>query len=187
QLTTPCEAVSLKEKAGHLVVELSDGSEVAGRAVIAATGAHYRRLDVERIREFEAKGVYYAATEIEARLCAGSPVVVVGGGNSAGQAALFLAEASTEVSIVIRGPDLGKNMSRYLVDRVERDGRITVRANTEIASLEGEQTLSAVRLRTAGVDSVVPCVAVFSFIGAEPSSAWLSGCAALDERGFVLT
>jgi thioredoxin reductase (NADPH) len=187
QLTSPCTATGLREEAGHLVIRLSDGTDVIGRAVIVASGARYRRLDAGRLEEFEGNGVYYAATEIEARLCAGSPVVVVGGGNSAGQAALFLAEASTEVSIVIRGPDLGKNMSRYLVDRVERDGRITVRANTEIASLEGGQTLSAVRLRTAGVDSVVPCVAVFSFIGAEPSSAWLSGCAALDERGFVLT
>ena len=187
QLTSPCTATELREVAGHLVVRLSDGTEVTGRAVIVASGARYRRLDAARLPDFEDNGVYYAATEIEARLCAGSPIVVVGGGNSAGQAALFLAEVGSRVSIIIRGADLGKNMSRYLVDRIQADARIDVQINTEIAGLEGEQTLTAVRLRTAGGDTVLPCVAVFSFIGAEPSSGWLAGCAALDERGFVLT
>jgi thioredoxin reductase (NADPH) len=187
RLTSPCTAMGLREAAGHLVVSLSDGTEVTGRAVIVASGARYRRLDAERLAEFEDNGVYYAATEIEARLCAGSPVVVVGGGNSAGQAALFLAETCSEVSIVIRGSDLGKSMSRYLVDRIEADTRIAVRTNTEIAGLEGDPRLTALRLQTAGGDSVLPCAALFSFIGAEPASGWLSGCAALDERGFVLT
>jgi thioredoxin reductase (NADPH) len=187
RLTSPCTATGLRESAGHLIVSLSDGTEVAGRAVIVASGARYRRLEAARLEQFEGNGVYYAATEMEARLCAGSPVVVVGGGNSAGQAALFLAEAGSEVSIVIRGGELGKSMSRYLVDRIEADPRITVRSNTEIAVLEGDQELSAVRLRSAGGDSLVPCIAVFSFIGADPASAWLSGCAALDARGFVLT
>jgi thioredoxin reductase (NADPH) len=187
RMTSPCTAIALLEAAGYLVIRLSDGTEVTARAVIVASGARYRRLDASRLGEFEDKGVYYAATEIEARMCAGSPVVVVGGGNSAGQAALFLAEACSEVSIVIRGSDLGKNMSRYLVERIGADSRIVVRANTEIAGLEGDQRLSAVSLRTSDGGSVVPCVALFSFIGAEPSSDWLSGCAALDERGFVLT
>jgi len=155
--------------------------------VIVASGARYRRLDAARLEEFEGNGVYYAATEIEARLCAGSPVVVVGGGNSAGQAALFLAEACSEVSIVIRGPDLGKSMSRYLVDRIKANPRIAVRIHTEIEGLEGDQTLTAVRLQAASGNIVLPCVALFSFIGAEPASGWLSGCAVLDERGFVLT
>src|SRR5580693_2356306 len=115
-LTSPCAATALREEAGHLVVRLSDGTDVAGRAVIVASGARYRRLDVDRLDDFEGNGVYYAATEMEARLCASSPVVVVGGGNSAGQAALFLAEAGSSVTIVIRGPALGRSMSRYLVD-----------------------------------------------------------------------
>ena len=187
RLTSPCAATGLRETAGYLVVSLSDGTEVAGRAVVIASGARYRRLEAERLEHFEGNGVYYAATEIEASLCAGSPVVVVGGGNSAGQAALFLAEAGSEVSIVIRGEELGKSMSRYLVDRIEADTRITVRTNTEIAVLEGDHELTAVQLRSAGGDSSVPCIALFSFIGADPASAWLSGCAALDERGFVLT
>ena len=105
-LTSPCAATSLREEAGHLVVGLTDGTEVAGRAVIVATGARYRRLDVDRLADFEGNGVYYAATEIEARECAASPVVVVGGGNSAGQAAVFLAESGSPVTVVIRGADL---------------------------------------------------------------------------------
>src|SRR5438067_2965101 len=129
-LTVPCKAVSLREQAGHLVVALSDGTDVAGRAVIVATGARYRRLEVDRLEEFEGTSVYYAATSIEARECAGDPVVVAGGGNSAGQAAVFLADTGSHVTVVIRGPDLGKSMSRYLVDRIEGHPNIDVRANT---------------------------------------------------------
>jgi thioredoxin reductase (NADPH) len=187
QLTTPCEAVSLKEKAGHLVVELSDGSEVAGRAVIAATGAHYRRLAVERIREFEAKGVYYAATELEARQCAGSPVVVVGGGNSAGQAAVFLADKGSPVAVVIRGSQLSASMSGYLVRRLEEHPHIDVLTDSQVVDLEGAEVLSSVQIEGPGGRSGRPCSALFSFIGADPQSDWLSGCAALDEHGFVLT
>src|SRR5207244_1989315 len=106
-LSTPCEVLGLLEKGGHLIVRLSDGTEIAGRAVVAATGAHYRRLDVEELPRFEGNGVFYAATEIEARMVAGQPVVVVGGGNSAGQAALFLAKNNCAVSLLIRGNDPG--------------------------------------------------------------------------------
>jgi thioredoxin reductase (NADPH) len=187
QLTTPCEAVSLKERSGHLVVELSDGSEVAGRAVIAATGAHYRRLDVERIRAFEAKGVYYAATELEARQCAGSPVVVVGGGNSAGQAAIFLADKGSSVAVVIRGAQLGASMSGYLVRRLESHPHIDVLTESRVVALEGDEVLEAVQIAGPGGLAGRPCNALFSFIGADPQSGWISGCAALDEHGFVLT
>ena len=187
RLTSPCAATGLREAAGYLVVALSDGTEVTGRALIVASGARYRRLDAARLEDFEGNGVYYAATEIESRLCAGSPVVVVGGGNSAGQAAMFLADSGSQVAIVIRGSDLGKNMSRYLVDRIQADARIAVRINSEVAGLEGDRSLTAVRLRSAGGDSLLPCAGLFSFIGAEPASGWLSGCAALDEHGFVLT
>jgi thioredoxin reductase (NADPH) len=187
RLTSPCAATGLREESGYLVVALSDGTEVTGRALIVASGARYRRLESARLEDFEGNGVYYAATEIEARLFAGLPVVVVGGGNSAGQAALFLAEGCSSVSIVIRGPDLGKSMSRYLVDRIEADNRIAVRTNTEVDGLDGDKTLTALRIRSTGGDSVLPCAGLFSFIGAEPASGWLSGCAALDEHGFVLT
>jgi len=186
-LTSPCTASSLREEAGHLVVRLSDGTDVAGRAVIVASGARYRRLDASRLADFEGNGVYYAATEMEARLCAGSPVVVAGGGNSAGQAALFLAAAGSPVTVVIRGHDLDASMSRYLVDRIEADARIEVRTNSKITGLDGDRTLTSVRVTTADGDTVFPCVALFSFIGADPAADWLSGCAALDARGFVLT
>jgi thioredoxin reductase (NADPH) len=185
--TSPCTAASLREEAGHLVIRLSDGTDVAARAVIVASGASYRRLDAARLADFEGNGVYYAATEMEAHLCAGSPVVVVGGGNSAGQAALFFAASGSPVTVVIRGHDLAADMSRYLVDRIEINARIDVRTKSAITGLEGEQTLTSVHVATDGVGAVVPCAALFSFIGADPAADWLSGCAALDEHGFVLT
>src|SRR5579862_2265068 len=186
-LTVPCTAVSLRHQAGHLVVRLSDGSDVAGRAVIAATGAAYRRIEASRLADFEGNGVYYAATEMESRMCGTSPVVVVGGGNSAGQAAIFLSQSGCAVTLVIRGADLNKSMSRYLVERVEADPRVTVRSDTTVVALEGNGALRAVRLSGPEGVSAVACAGLFSFIGADPSSGWLSGCAAVDERGFVLT
>jgi thioredoxin reductase (NADPH) len=186
-LTVPCTAASLRNQGGHLVVRLSDGSDIAGRAVIAATGAAYRRLSASRLSEFEDNGVYYAATEMESRMCGTAPVVVVGGGNSAGQAAIFLSQSGSAVTLVIRGSELTKSMSRYLVERVEADPHITLRTRTTVVGLEGDQTLRALRLNGPDGESVVACVGLFSFIGADPSSGWLSGCAALDERRFVLT
>ncbi|HEX4216498.1 MAG TPA: FAD-dependent oxidoreductase [Candidatus Dormibacteraeota bacterium] len=186
-LTAPCTAVSLRNQTGYLVVRLSDGSEVSGRAVIAATGAAYRRLEASRLSEFEGNGVYYAATEMEARMCGAGPVTVVGGGNSAGQAAIFLGQCGCAVTLVIRGADLSKSMSRYLMDRIEADPLIALRAETSVVALEGEETMRAVRLRGPDGEVVVECAGLFSFIGAAPSSGWLSGCAALDGRGFVLT
>lgn len=186
-LTAPCAAESLREQAGHLVVRLADGTEVAGRAVIVATGARYRRLDVDRLTEFEHKGVYYAATAMEARECNGAPVVVVGGGNSAGQAAMFLAEWGSTVTVVIRRPDLAASMSRYLVDRIDAHLRIDVRPSARVIGLDGDETVRAVRVAGLDGEDTLSCAALFSFIGAEPASAWLSGCAALDDRGFVLT
>jgi len=186
-LTAPCAVVALREQAGHLVTELSDGTELAARAVIAASGARYRRLEVDRLSEFESSGVYYAATDLEARQCSGDPVIVVGGGNSAGQAAVFLAEQGSRVTVVIRGPDLNAGMSRYLVDRLDSHPQIEVLTRTQVVGLEGEQSLRSVRLAGPDHERSVRVVGLFSFIGAEPASGWLSGCAALDDRGFVLT
>jgi thioredoxin reductase (NADPH) len=186
-LSAPCAAVGLREKAGHLVIELSDGTFVAGRAVIAATGARYRRLNVDHLAEFESSSVYYAATDLEARQCAGGPVVVVGGGNSAGQAAVFLADQGSPVKVVIRGPDLGASMSRYLVSRLEGHPHIEILVQTEVVALHGEQSLQAVQVSGPTGETTLLASALFSFIGAEPSSGWLSGCAALDDRAFVLS
>ena len=149
-LTAPCTVASLGSRAGYLVARLTDGSEVAGRAVIAATGASYRRLEASRLSDFEGNGVYYAATEMEARMCGVSPVVVVGGGNSAGQAAIFLSQGGCTVTLVIRGPDLGKDMSRYLTERIEADPHITLRDRTTVVALDGDETLRSVEL--AGPD-----------------------------------
>jgi thioredoxin reductase (NADPH) len=185
--SSPCAAVSLREMSGHLAVQLADGSEVVGRAVIAATGARYRKLSAIGIEEFEDSSVFYAATELEARACASAPVVVVGGGNSAGQAAMFLAQSGSPVTIVIRGADLGASMSRYLVDRIISDPGITLRTQTTVQSLSGTLGLEQVVLSGPDGETKVPCQGLFSFIGAEPSSQWLNGCAALDGHGFVLT
>jgi thioredoxin reductase (NADPH) len=186
-LTSPCAATALKEEAGHLIVHLSDGTDVAARAVIVATGARYRRLEAERIEDFEGTSVYYACTEMEARQCTTSSVVVAGGGNSAGQAAVFLADSGSDVTVVIRGPDLTASMSRYLVDRIDAHPRISLRANTVIKALEGGASLEAIRVTSSQDEEVLPCEALFSFIGADPASDWLSGCAVVDAKGFVLT
>jgi thioredoxin reductase (NADPH) len=186
-LTAPCMAVSLGQRAGHLIVQLSDGSEVAGRAVIAATGASYRRLEASRLSDFEGNGVFYAATEMEARMCGASPVVIVGGGNSAGQAAIFLSQNECAVTLVIRGTDLARDMSRYLIERIDADPNITLRAKTTVVALEGDETLRAIHLDGPEGTIVVPSAGLFSFIGADPSSGWLNGCAALDAEGFVPT
>lgn len=188
QMTAPCTVVSLRDEDGYLRVRLSDGAVVAARAVIAASGARYRRLDIDGLERFEGQSVFYAATEDEARQCAGAPVVVVGGGNSAGQAAMYLAGKGSPVSVVIRGDDLSKSMSRYLVDRIVEHPAIDVHVSAKVVGLDGDdERLSAVRLRTEGGASEIACGALFSFIGAEPNSDWLSGCVALDSHGFVLT
>ena len=130
-ITSPCAVASLCEVAGHLVATLTDGTEVGGRALVAATGAHYRKLPVADLDRYEMAGVYYAATELEARMCAAAPIVVVGGGNSAGQAAMFLAEKGSSVCVVVRRP-LQATMSQYLVDRIAAHPRIEVHPGMEV-------------------------------------------------------
>jgi thioredoxin reductase (NADPH) len=189
RLTYPCEAVSLEPRDGLHLVRLVDGDEVVARAVILATGARYRRLALERLEELEGFGVYYAATPAEVRLCAGSSVVIVGGGNSAGQAALFLADATRQVSIVIRRADLSETMSRYLIDEIERDGRIEVLTQTEVAELHGNGQLTGLTLIDRRDDSRrdLDVGGLFVFIGADPCTSWLEGSLAMDRAGFVLT
>lgn len=185
----PREATALRADNGYYAVTLSDGTEVTGRSVIVATGARYRRLDVERLEEFEGTSIYYAATEVEAQACAESEVAVVGGGNSAGQAALFLAGRMRKVYLLIRGGDLGKGMSRYLTDRVERAGNIEVLTHTEIRELVGDDALegAVVGNECSGEDHTLPVKAIFVFIGASARTDWLEGTLELDDRGFVLS
>ncbi|WP_020664664.1 FAD-dependent oxidoreductase [Amycolatopsis benzoatilytica] len=189
RVAVPAEARTLEARGGHYVVGFDDGIEIVSRAVVIASGARYRRLVVPGIEAFEASSVYYAATVHEARRCLASPVAVVGGGNSAGQSAVFLAEGSPVVYLLVRGGDLAANMSRYLVDQVEQHPRISVLGHTEVRELAGDGNLESVVVENnrTGERRVLDARALFVFIGASPHTAWLSGMVALDEDGFVLT
>src|SRR5918993_2168719 len=185
----PQEAVSLRRENGHYHIELSEGREVAARSVIAATGARYRRLQVPGLERFEGVSVHYAATEAEAQRCEGEEVAIVGGGNSAGQAALFLAGRTRRVYLLIRGEDLGKNMSKYLVDRVTAAENIELLVSTEVREFMGEDRLegTVVEDNRSGIRRNLGVRALFAFIGADANTSWLEGAVELDERGFVLT
>ena len=189
RITQPCPVARFQPASGWHVVELADGSQVPTRAVVVATGAEYRRPGVPGWERLEGAGIYYAATKSEGELCAGARVAVLGGGNSAGQAALFLAAQRCEVHVVLRGDDLGRSMSSYLVDRIEADERITVQRRTEIRAVHGDERLEGVRWERTdtGETEDVELVGLFCFIGAVPSTSWLSGCVATDRSGFVLT
>jgi thioredoxin reductase (NADPH) len=189
RLNAPCEVALLRPGSGFHVLELTDGSEIPTRAVIVATGARYRRLSLGDLGQYEGNGVYYAATDLEARTCTDREVVVVGGANSAGQGALSLADKARNVTIAVRRPSLAETMSRYLVDHIEADPRIEVATCTEVRELQGGEHLDAVVLErtTTGERRTVPCRGLFCFIGAEPATAWLGDAVALDDRGFVLT
>ena len=181
---TPYRAVSLEPGTGRHIVHLEEGQQIAARAVVLATGAQYRRLPVERLSEFEGVTVFYAAGPPEARLCGGSRVAVVGGGNSAGQAAVWLARGGALVTLLHRRADLRETMSDYLIHEVERAG-VAVRDRSEIAELHGEDgRLEAVTLRDG---ERLPFSFAFLFLGALPCTEWLDGAVDRDERGFVLT
>ena len=187
--TVPQEACVLEKEDGCYKIRLSEGGEVRGSSVIVASGARYRRPDVPRLEEFEGLSVHYAATEAEAQMCAGEEVAVVGGGNSAGQAAVFLAGRTRKVYLLIRGDNLGKSMSRYLVDRVEATENIELLANTEIRELLGDGSLGGVVVgnNQTGERETLGTRAVFVFIGADANTGWLEGTLQLDDKGFVLT
>jgi thioredoxin reductase (NADPH) len=182
-------AVALSARLDTHQVRFEDGELVSARSVIIATGARYNRLQVDRLAEFEDVGVYYAATQMEAQACTGKPVVIVGGGNSAGQAALFLARTCSDVYVVIRGQTLGNSMSRYLIERIEQAPRIRVLYETEVTALLGDGALEGLMLRhnADGTTSTLAVGGLFVFIGATPSTEWLNGQLAMDEDGFVLT
>ncbi len=171
------------------VVEGDDGSELAARAVIIATGATYRKLGVQDLARFEGAGVYYGATPIEAQLCRGEDAVVVGGGNSAGQAAVFLSRTCRRVHMLVRGEGLADTMSRYLIRRIEGSEVIDLRTRTEIVGLEGEDRLQKVTWRDQNRQETEAreCGHVFVMTGADPSTRWLASCVTLDAKGFVKT
>ncbi len=170
-------------------VELENGDRISGRAIVIATGAQYRRPPLENLSRFEGVGVYYGATFVEAQLCGGEEVVVVGGGNSAGQAAVFLAQTAKRVYMLVRSAGLAESMSRYLIRRIEETSAIVLRPYTEIVSLEGGDHLESIRWRNnqTGETEEHKISHVFVMIGAVPNTRWLEGCVALDAKGFIKT
>ena len=170
-------------------IEIEGGTHIPARAIVIATGAQYRRLPLENLSQFEGIGVYYGATYIEAQLCNNEEVIVVGGGNSAGQAAVFLSNTAKHVHVLVRSSGLTDTMSRYLIRRIEESSKITLHPFTEIDGLEGNGKLECVRWRnnTTGATEVHRIHHVFLMTGASPNTGWLDGCVSLDDKGFIKT
>ncbi|WP_433383667.1 FAD-dependent oxidoreductase [Actinoplanes sp. CA-142083] len=185
-LGSPCGVGSLRTSADGHVITLVDGTEIPTRTVLIATGAAYRNLPLERWPDFVGSGIYYAATDLEAQAVAGLPVTVVGGANSAGQAAIYLARRARKVTLVVRGPDLYAKMSSYLVERILADPGIEVRTSTQVTALHGSTRLDEITLTSPDMSAACGCFGLFCFIGAAPATSWLSDVA-LDPKGFVLT
>ena len=189
RLVVPAEAIGLTREDGHYAIELAGGELINGRTLIVATGAQYRKLDLPQLERYEGAGVYYAATQAEAQLCAADPVLIVGGGNSAGQAAMFLSRHASSCHLLIRGADLSASMSRYLIDELDRREQVQLLSHSQIVELKGESALEAVVVEDArtGTRRELAAKALFVFIGASPHTDWLRGHVAMDEHGFLLT
>jgi thioredoxin reductase (NADPH) len=189
RFAVPAEATSIERDDGRYRVRLSDGTSLTSALVVLSTGVRYRRLDVPRADYFEKMSIYYAASQAEALVCAGDPVAIVGGGNSAGQAAVFLSAHATEVTLIVREGDLGEHMSRYLVDRIARIPNVHVMTSTEVRELHGEAALEALTVtdNRTGTRRTIDARALFVFIGMTPCTGWLGGLVDLDDHGFVRT
>ena len=175
-------------RSGFYEVTLDDGTVLCGRAIVVATGARYRKLDVPEEERFQGAGLYYAATELEARACKGQEVVVVGGGNSAGQAAMFLASRSSFVRLIHRGTDLSDSMSYYLIERLRRAANVRIETRSQVVELSGDERLRTLKIRDGdGRVAERPTGGLFIMIGADPCTGWLKAAVRLDDRGFVLT
>ena len=169
-------------------VSLDDDTSIPARTVIIATGARYRKPSLANLERFEGAGVYYSATFMEAQLCVGDEIVVVGGANSAGQAAVFLAQTVRRIHLLVRSDNLSASMSRYLVRRIEENSSIQIRTRTEVVALEGDGHLERVQWREpSGALTSHEIRHVFMMTGAEANTAWLSNCVTLDEKGFIKT
>jgi thioredoxin reductase (NADPH) len=188
-LSVPTAACRLTFENGYSILQVGGGQTITAKCLLIASGAQYRRLDVEGCERFEGTGVYYAATPAEARLCRGCDVIVVGGGNSAGQAAVFLAQHTLKVLILIRGDDLNKNMSSYLVHRIEQTPNIELLCNTTITRMMGDGHLKSVEIldTKTGQRRTIETPGIFSFIGADPRTDWLPEEIERDAKGFVKT
>jgi thioredoxin reductase (NADPH) len=188
-ITVPRRATALERRDNAYAVRLDDGSVLLGRSIVIATGARYRRLSLRGQEAFEGAGIYYAATELEARRCRKREVVVVGGGNSSGQAAMFLSQYASCVHLLCRGSDLAQTMSQYLITRLESTRNVMVELRTEVTEVRGGETLDGVTIinRSTGETRNLGVCGLFVMIGAEPCTGWLRRTVALDEKGFVRT
>jgi thioredoxin reductase (NADPH) len=185
-------SLDCERKNGAFLLSLEGGDEVRARAIVVASGARYRQPRIERLKEFEGRGVWYWASPIEARLCAGQDVALVGGGNSAGQAAVFLSGHARKVRMMVRGGGLAASMSRYLIERIEATPNIELMFNSEIVGLEGNPDSGLERIiwksRLASEEMSLAIRNLFLFVGADPATGWLDGCGVtLDRAGFVVT
>ena len=171
------------------VIQVESGTQISARTVLIATGAQYRRLPLENLSRFEGAGVYYGATFLEGQLCKGDEVIVIGGGNSAGQAAVFLAQTTKRVHMLVRSTELSESMSRYLILRIEKSHTIIIHSQTEIVALEGDDHLDSVHWRNGQTGQIEQHKIrhVFIMTGANPNTRWLNGCVALDAKGFIKT
>ncbi len=179
-------ATGLRIDGQYRFVQLADGREVASHVVLLALGVQYRKLEIPGAERLTGRGIYYGAALVEAAACKGEEVFVVGGANSAGQAALHFAQFARKVTMLVRAPGLSATMSKYLIDEIERTSNIVLEAHTQVVEAEGEERLQALRLRGPQGEYRVPATSLFVFIGAAPGTAWLSPCILRDEKGFVL-
>jgi thioredoxin reductase (NADPH) len=170
-------------------VELSGGARVRTKAIVIASGVQYRKPEIEGLARFDGVGVYYGATYLESQRCEGDDVVIVGGANSAGQAAVFLSQTARRVHVLVRGPGLAESMSKYLIRRIEETPNITLRTRTQIVALEGDEHLERIVVHDAAraARETLPMRHVFMMTGAAPNTRWLDGCLALDDKGFIKT
>jgi thioredoxin reductase (NADPH) len=190
KVAVPAEVVELDCSASPLCLALRDGRSVRSAAVVVASGARYRRPAIPELERYEGRGIYYWASPVEAKLCAGEEVALVGAGNSAGQAAVFLARSTARVHLMVRGSDLGATMSSYLVERIRGLANVEIHTETEVVGLAGDDSgLARVRWRSrAGEEDECPIRRLFLFVGADPNTGWLAGCGVrVDANGFVLT
>lgn len=188
ELLSPAGAVGIVDDGPHLGVKLADGAVMHTRTIVIATGAAYRTLPLPRWHNFEGAGIFYAATKLEVQACGAAPIAVVGGANSAGQAALHLAANGSRVDLIVRGSDLRKNMSSYLADRIDEHPAIVTRLCSEVTALHGNGFLAAISITDGTRRELAPqaCRGLFCFIGARPATEWCDGLA-LDDKGFILT
>ena len=189
EILAPQEVRSVRVENRYRIVTLADGTELSGDVLLIATGVSYRKLDVPGVERLTGSGVYYGAAITEALSCRGDDVYIVGGANSAGQAAMYLSRYARSVTLLVRGDSLERSMSRYLIDEIEARDNINVRLNSGVVRVDGEQNLETVTMRekSSGKEDTVPAAGLFIFIGALPGTDWLDGIVKRDERGFILS